>query len=83
MARLVLPWVPWLVAEAILGYVEAMLWPQGGLWLLVVWTIVLVLYRTALAATDRRALRLAGDLFFAGVCFVEVFEGWLVRAARR
>ncbi len=80
--RLVLPWVPWLVAEAALGYVEARLWPEGGLWLIVLWTVVLVLYRTALAATDRRTVRLAGDLFFAGICVVSVFEGgWYVLPA--
>ena len=43
---------------------------------------MLVLYRTAFAATDRRALRLAGDLVFAGICFLAAFEGgWYVLPA--
>jgi len=34
MARRVLPWLPWLLAEATLAWLEVQFWPYGGLWLL-------------------------------------------------
>ncbi len=75
MAKRVLPWVPWIVAEATLAWLEAQFWPDGGLWLLLIWTVVLLLYRTALAPTSRRSVRLVGDVVFAGLCVLAVFEG--------
>jgi hypothetical protein len=56
-------------------WLEARFWPDGGLWLLLIWTVVLLLYRTALAPTSRRSVRLVGDVVFAGLCILAVFEG--------
>ncbi len=75
MAKRLLPWLPWLLAEATLVWLEAQFWPDGGLWLLLIWTVVLLLYRTALAPTSRRNVRLVGDVVFAGLCLLAVFEG--------
>jgi hypothetical protein len=75
MAKRVLPWFPWLLAEAPLAWLEAQFWPEGGLWLLLIWTVVLLVYRTALAPISRRSVRVVGDGVFAGFCFLAVFEG--------
>ena len=75
MAKRMLPWLPWLVAECTLGFLQAQLWPDGGLWLLLVWTAVLLLYRAAIAQISHRSIRLVGDLVFGGLCALAVFEG--------
>lgn len=75
MAKRMLPWLPWLVAEGTLGFLQAQLWPYGGLWLLLLWTAVLLAYRAAIAQVSRRSLRLVGDLVFGGLCALAVFEG--------
>ena len=75
MVKPMLPWLPWLLAEATLVWLEAQHWPDGGLWLLLIWTVVLLLYRTALAPTSRRGVRVFGDVVFAGLCMLAVFEG--------
>jgi hypothetical protein len=75
MATRMLPWLPWLLAEGTLAWLEARFWPDGGLWLLLIWTAVLLLYRAALAPVSRRSVRLVGDLVFAGLCILAVFEG--------
>ena len=75
MAKRMLPWLPWLVAEGTLGFLQAQLWPDGGLWLLLLWTAVLFAYRAAIAQISYRSLRLVGDLVFGGLCALAVFEG--------
>ncbi len=75
MARRILPWLPWLLAEGTLVWLQARLWPYGGLWLLLVWTALLLLYRAAVSQASHRSLRLVGDLVFAGLCAIAVFEG--------
>jgi hypothetical protein len=75
MAKLILPWLPWLLAEGTLGFLEARHWPDGGLWLLLIWTAVLLLYRTAVTQIPHRSLRLGVDLVFAGLCVLAMFEG--------
>jgi len=75
MAKRMLPWLPWLVAEGTLGFLQAQLWPDGGLWLLLLWTAVLFAYRAAIAQISHRSLRLVGDLVFGGLCALAVFEG--------
>lgn len=75
MAKRMLPWLPWLVAEGTLGFLQAQLWPYGGLWLLLLWTAVLLAYRAAIAQVSRGSLRLVGDLVFGGLCALAVFEG--------
>ena len=75
MAKQMLPWLPWVLAEGMLGFIEAQLWPDGGLWLLLLWTGVLLLYRAAVAQISDRSLRLVGDLVFGGLCALAVFEG--------
>lgn len=75
MAKRMLPWLPWLVAEGTLGFIQAQLWPYGGLWLLLLWTAALLAYRAAIAQISRRSLRLVGDLVFGGLCALAVFEG--------
>ena len=75
MAKQMLPWLPWVLAEGMLGFIEAQLWPDGGLWLLLLWTAVLLLYRAAVAQISHRSLRLVGDLVFAGLCVLAAFEG--------
>jgi hypothetical protein len=73
MARRVLPW---LLVEATLAWLEAQFWPDGGLWLLLIWTVVLLLYRMALAPISRRSVRVVGDTSSS--------RGWgRVRPARR
>jgi hypothetical protein len=75
MARRILPWLSWLLAEGTLVWLQVGLWPYGGLWLLLVWTAVLLLYRAAVSQMSHRAFRLVGDLVFAGLCALAVFEG--------
>jgi hypothetical protein len=58
-----------------LGFIEAQLWPDGGLWLLLLWTAVLLAYRAAVAQISHRSFRLVGDLVFGGLCVLAVFEG--------
>jgi hypothetical protein len=75
MSKRIVSWLPWVLAEGTLGFLEAQLWPAGGLWLLLIWTAVLLLYRVALATASGRSVRVVGDLAFAGLCVLAVFEG--------
>jgi heme/copper-type cytochrome/quinol oxidase subunit 4 len=75
MAKRIVPWLPWVLAEGTLGFLEAQFWPAGGLWLLLIWTAVLLLYRAALVMASGRSARVVGDLAFAGLCVLAVFEG--------
>jgi hypothetical protein len=75
MAKRMLPWLPWLLAEGTLCFLQAQLWPDGGLWLLLLWTAVLFVYRAAIAHISHRSLRLVGDVVFGGLCALAVFEG--------
>ena len=52
MAKRTLPWLPWLLAEGTLGFLQAQMWPTGGLWLLLLWTAALL----ALPSGDRADL---------------------------
>jgi hypothetical protein len=82
MTSRIVPCLPWLLAEGTLGFVDAQLWPDGGLWLLLLWTAVLLLYRAAVAQISVRSLRLVADLLFAGLCILAVFEdGWYLLPA--
>ncbi len=75
MAKRIVPWLPWVLAEGTLGFLDAQFWPAGGLWLLLIWTVVLLVYRTALAPISRRSVRVVGDGVFGGFCFLAAFEG--------
>ncbi len=67
--------VPWLIAEVALVFLESRIWPDGGLWLLVLWNPVLMLYRFVVGQTPLRRNRLTVDLVFAIFCFLAAFEG--------
>ncbi len=75
MAERILRWLPWLLAEGTLGWLQARLWPDGGFLFLLGWTVVLLLYRAAVAQIAHRSLRLVLDVVFAGICYLAVFEG--------
>jgi lysylphosphatidylglycerol synthetase-like protein (DUF2156 family) len=82
MVRRIVAWLPWLLAGASLAWAEARFWPDGGLWLVVIWTSILLLYRGLLSLNPERGARLFFDLLFAGFCFIAVFEGgWFVLPA--
>lgn len=82
MVSQIVVWLPWLLAAASLGWVEARLWPEGGLWLIVLWTAVLLVFRWMVSLTNERLARLLFDLLFAGFCVLAVFEGgWYVLPA--
>jgi hypothetical protein len=75
MAKRTLPWLPWLLAEGTLGFLQAQQWPTGGLWLLLLWTAALLAYRAAIGQISHRGVRLYGDLVFGVLCALAVFEG--------
>jgi len=82
MVGQIVVWLPWLLAEASLGWIEARLWPDGGLWLIVIWTVVLLVFRWMVSLTNERGARLFFDLLFAGFCILAAFEGgWYVLRA--
>ena len=82
MVGRIVAWLPWLLAEASLGWVEAQFWPDGGLWLIVLWTAVLLVFRGMVSLTSERRERLLIDLVFGGLCVLAVFEGgWYVLPA--
>jgi hypothetical protein len=75
MAKRILAWLPWVLAEVTLVVLEALLWPEGGLWLLILWTCVLLVYRGVVGLLDNRAFRLIGDGAFGLLCVLAAFEG--------
>ncbi len=78
----IVAWLPWLVAEGFLARTEAEFWPDGGLWLLVLWTAILLLYRGFAALVPDRGGRLVLDALFAGFCVLAAWEGgWLMLPA--
>lgn len=83
MTGRMIAWLPWLLAGASLAWVEVQLWPGGGLWMLALWSAILLLYRGFLVTgTNERRTRLFIDLLFAGFCFIAVFDGgWYVLPA--
>jgi hypothetical protein len=82
MVGRIVAWLPWLLAEASLGWVEAQFWPDGALWLIVLWTAVLLVFRGMVSRTGERRERLLIDLVFGGLCVLAVFEGgWYVLPA--
>jgi hypothetical protein len=67
--------VPWLLAEIALIFLEAMLWPAGGVWLLMLWNIALAAYRAVVAAAPTRRRKLGADGVFAILCLAAAWEG--------
>ncbi len=82
MGGQIVVWIPWILAEASLGLVEVQLWPDGGLWLVVIWTAVLLVFRGMVSLASERRARLLFDLLFGGFCVLAAFEGgWFVLPA--
>jgi hypothetical protein len=75
MAARIARLLPWLIAEAALVLLEAILWPEGGVWMLMIWNAILAMVRAAVAQTAARRNKLTVDVAFAILCFMAAWEG--------